>query len=68
MRNQDLSTADHPDKLAAILRAAVEACHEAASECESAWQDPSAGKPWTQAARILARAAASMARAVGDAR
>lgn len=66
-RSQDLADADHPDKLARILRNAAVACHEAATECATNWQDRDAGKPWTKAARILERAARSMAIAVGDA-
>ena len=55
-KSMDLDVAS-PDKVAAVLRAAADAYYESASELESAWQDPGAGKPWEKLARILESAA-----------
>jgi len=56
MAKMDLDV-DSPEKVAAVLRRAAEAYSESASELESQWQDPGAGKPWAKLARILERAA-----------
>jgi hypothetical protein len=55
-RDLDLDV-DHPDKVARILRNAAATYYEAASELESAWQDPGAGRPWEKIAKILESAA-----------
>ncbi len=55
-RNLDLDV-DAPDKVSQILRNAADAYYESAGELESAWQDPGAGKPWEQIAKILESAA-----------
>ena len=54
---QDLSEASAPDEIGQILRNAAQACHEAANECTTAWQDKYAGRPWAKIARILEQAA-----------
>ncbi len=64
-KNLDLDV-DHPDKIAAILRAAADTFYQASEDCKANWQDTNAGRPWTQAAKILERAAAQIANTVGD--
>jgi hypothetical protein len=54
--NLDLNV-DSPDKVSRVLRNAAQEYYESASELEGAWQDPEAGKPWEQIARILESAA-----------
>jgi hypothetical protein len=55
---------DAPDKVVPVLRRAAEKYHDSAVELEAAWQEKSAGRPWTKIARILERAAASIERTV----
>ena len=47
----------HPTDVASILRNAAEAYCASAIELESAWQDPTAGRPWNKIAAILERTA-----------
>lgn len=65
MKNLDLNV-DSPDKVARVLRNAASDYNDAASELESAWQDRSAGAPWSKIARILERAADQIARIAGE--
>ncbi len=56
MAKMDLDV-DAPDKVASVLREAADAYYDSARELEAAWQDRSAGSPWTKIARILESAA-----------
>ena len=60
----DFSELNHPDKIAAFLQRCADQCHEAASECETSWQEKSAGRPWTIAARELERCASRITKAL----
>jgi len=44
---------DSPDRVAFVLRCAADAYAASAVELEGAWQDNSAGLPWTMIAREL---------------
>jgi len=55
---------DTPEELAPVLRAAADQYNESASELQSAWQDPHAGKVWAKFAVILERAADQAEKAV----
>lgn len=46
-----------PDHVPRVLRAAAQAYRESADELATAHQDPRAGKPWLEIARVLDRAA-----------
>jgi hypothetical protein len=48
---------DSPDEVSAVLFNAVEEYNYGASQLAADWQDPSAGEPWEEIAKILARAA-----------
>ena len=56
---------DSPEKVIFVLLAAVDAFNDTAAELESAWQDKSAGKPWTVIAKELETAAARVRAALG---
>jgi hypothetical protein len=55
---------DDPGKVAGVLRRAADRFHESASELESAWQNPKAGRVWSHIARILESAASKADKAV----
>lgn len=55
-QSQDLAAAHHPDVALAMLAAFVQSAYEAASECESNWQDRQAGRPWTVLAQEIEHA------------
>lgn len=59
MNAPNLQDASFPHEVASLLRGIANTYNEAASELQSAWQDPQAGKVWEDFARILNRAAAS---------
>lgn len=56
MRDLDLNV-DSPEEVPRILRRAAEAFEESNAELCASWQDAEAGRPWSQIARILERAA-----------
>jgi hypothetical protein len=55
---------DSPEKVAVVLRRAVDAFHQSATELSGAWQDRSAGKPWETIAVILESAASQIERKI----
>jgi hypothetical protein len=55
---------DSPEKVVAVLRRAIDAYHQSATELSGAWQDRSAGKPWETIAVILERAASQIERKI----
>lgn len=59
MKRDELMNLDvaSPGEVAGVLRRAADKFHESAGELESAWQDKSAGRPWSVIARALERAA-----------
>lgn len=54
----------HSAAVVKVLRAAVDKFNESASELASAWQDETAGKVWSDLAKILDRAADSAEKTV----
>lgn len=59
MNKLDLDV-DDPRKVEKVLSRAAQAYYDSAGELESAWQDPDAGRPWAELAKILDRAVASI--------
>jgi len=53
-----------PEQVAVVLETVASFYRESTSELQSAWQDPNAGKVWSDIATILDRAAASCRKAV----
>jgi len=51
---------DAPEDVATVLREAAEIYYTSAGELEGDWQDPEAGRPWTEAAKILESAVAAL--------
>jgi hypothetical protein len=46
-----------PEQLAKVLRDTADKFRQSTLELQSAWQDPQAGRVWSEFARILERAA-----------
>lgn len=66
MDEATLKDARTPDKVPAILRQAADWYREARAELQRDWQDPNAGRVWSELAKVLDRAADRADKVVKD--